>query len=675
MQERNSREGQKSLVSSSKYLSMISVAQNLAWGLLVTLSFAALGRIIARVAWPSDPRDFFLAAGWGMAGMVILGGVLNLLGLATSSGLVTLVLALISLDILVTWRGPRSTREGAPSPTGVAPAEPSERWGSLWILLVVLFGAFKYASSLTVEFNEPDDQPAYLLQCARLLQTGSIGSDPFSDRQLLSLNGQTFLLGVVCAVSPMKCAFLLDPGICWILLGGLTWSIIRRELGGSIRDASLFTGLMFLVKIPFINLSGYLTGAVLYLTLIRTSHLGIGDKKDLDKGALLMLALTVAGLCALKTTYLYYAGLFVATWFGLRMFVTSGFVLARELSLIGLMTSIFLLPWMWQQYLSAGTALYPFLGKGFHISGAGLEIFGDSLTVKAKAAIYYLASGHAVPALFGLLLLAAKPFEGDEDRWRVLLASLFSASAGSVALSFYMASTSIVRYTVSFLFAALIPVGLFGFFSPRPSRSRLALALCLAGFVGLSWENLHTTLARLVEFIEAPGPGRLHNDRDPNQIRQAQTAIPPGERILASVQHGYLLDFARNPIWNLDQGMTSPPPGMPVSLDWSALRGFLGHTTTEFPPPCPSEDLLSYLRHVGIDFVIFQRGKGTVWYTRDVGPPNKSKSYQIRMIFTIRKLVSEELNGLQSKCKVVHDDGDIVVFDLRSPSAGSGPGG
>jgi hypothetical protein len=650
---------------------MIAVLLNLLWGVVVTLSFAALGRLLARGIWPKRCDDFFLTAGWGMAGMVILGGMLNLFGVARSSSLVVLVIALVVLEALLSWRIVRRRSTDDHSSTAVAACEPKERLAALWVVCVGLLAAFKYASSLTVDFSKPDDLPAYLFQLVRLLQTGSIGSDPFSDRQLLSLNGQIFLIALVCSVCPVKYAFVADPGICWILIGGLTWSIIRYDLRGTIRDASLFTSLVYLVDVPYLNLSGYLTGGVLYLTLIRTSYLGIGEQGKLCRGALFVLALIIAALCALKTTYVGYAGLYMVAWFALRTSRTPIIALMWELFLVGIITVGLLLSWMYQQYLSGGTFFYPFLGNGFHISGPGFEAFRDSLTVRAKATIYYLASGHAIPALLGLILLVCNPFPEDRDRWRVLLASLLSASVGSLVIAFYMATNALVRYTLAFLYVALIPVGLFGFFTPRLSHSRVALTFCLVGFVGLHWENIHTTAAELVEFVKTPGPGRPYNDEDLAQIHRAQASIPPGKRILAWVHRGFLFDFTRNPIWNLDQGMTSPPPGLPVSSDRAAIRRFLAQQTRDFPPSCPADEMISYLRQTGIDFVVFERGEGTIWAEIPANIP--PKPYWNRMIHSFARLISEALMTLRSQCKSVYDDGDMFVLDVSSAGRAAVP--
>src|ERR1700722_7035030 len=94
---------------------------NLGWGLIVLLSFAGLGRILARVTVPDGRPDLGLASGWGLAGMTILGGLLNLLGISRSSILIALVFAVIIVSLLFErLHGPRkkpdSIEQGHPSP-------------------------------------------------------------------------------------------------------------------------------------------------------------------------------------------------------------------------------------------------------------------------------------------------------------------------------------------------------------------------------------------------------------------------------------------------------------------------------------------------------------------------------------------------------------------------------
>ena len=193
------------------------------------------------------------------------------------------------------------------------------------------------------------------------------------------------------------------------------------------------------------------------------------------------------------------------------------------------------------------------------------------------------------------------------------------------------------------------------------------MALCLAIFVGACWENLHTSMMRLDDF-RCTGPyGFLFRDEVVQRIRKAQATIPPGKRILASVEDGYLLDLARNPTWSLDLlGMASPPPGLPITTDPAAVQDFILHRTTALPAPCPSRQLLDYLRHVAIDFLLFQRGKGSTWFLRSQQVGFWDMEFSDRVIHANAKLVHTQLLELMSKCPKLYDDGDMVVLDLRN---------
>ena len=654
---------------------MIPLLWNAAWGIIVLLSFVASGRILARLVAPGSFIDAPLAAGWGMAALVALGGWLNLFSVARSPILVALVLAVIFVDLLCGRRGLPVVGGDNSSSDPVPPGRPKGWEESFWIALLVLLVAVKYVTSVGRTFNDYDDQPAYLLQTARMLQTGSIGLDPFSERQLYSLNGQIFLLSLIGSVSPPKYAFLLDPGICWIMLAGLTWSIGRRDARASTATSSLLTGLVLMCRVPYgMNLGGHLTGTVLHLTLVRTAYRCCGPGGKLERGPLFLLALTLAGLCALKSTFLVFAAGFVVVWYGLRMWNSPGVAVLREFSSIGFLVSVLLLPWMWQQYLSGETPLYPFLGRGYHGSGIGAEPYDASTAFRAKAAIYFLSDGQVVPVFAALFLACLGPCPEDRTRRRVLIASLLSVSIGSLALAFMMGKhPAISRYTQPFLFAALIPAGMIGFSSTPPSRRGMALALCLATFVGYQWDNLHTDLAALQAFLRTGPYGWLVEDEhEAKQIREAQAVIPPGKRIVASVQNGFLLDFVRNPIWSLDNvGTTSPPPGIPIAADRGALRDFLAAPDQPSPSVEFGAEMLDYLRHAGGEFLVIQRRTSALSSTFD--EIAKSPFYCLRMIHIYNKLAYQNFANLIRGRTALYDDGDMVVLDLQSGGKVSEP--
>jgi hypothetical protein len=457
------------------------------------------------------------------------------------------------------------------------------------------------------------------------------------------------------------------------MIGGLTWSVVRRDLRVPIVYAALSTGLVLLVE-GFQNLGAHLTGAVLYFTLIQTAYRGSQEQGKLERGSVLLLALVIASLAALKGTFFIFTALFVMSWYGLRMLHSPRFDPVRELSLVGFIASVLLLPWMWQQYLSGGTPFYPLLGKGYLFSGPGFDITSDTITSKLKAVAHSLLNGEFIPAVLGLFLLARNPFAGHAGRWHVWGASLCGAAVGSMFLSYHLGEgTGTPRYCQPFLYAALIPVGLGGFFSTPSSKRGTALALCLASFVGNQsgdeTAELYTRLHELRRFVAESGRP-VSDDRGGQQIKKAQASIPEGARILVGVQNGAELDFGRNPIWHLNHmGMVSPPPGIPVAADRSAVSNYILKRTPLFPVPAPSEQVLGYLRQVGIDFLILQRGEDCYWSLHEQQDIDEKPMWN-RQVQTIERLVYREMLGLMKHCIILYDDGDMVVLDLRPRSAG-----
>ena len=168
---------------------MWEVAVTLLWGLVVLASFVALGRLLARVLDRTLLLDVPLTAGIGMAAMVFVGGVLNLAHVATTSVLIALVVALVALEALVGFRSRRRPATGGPA--AIDPNGPVAAAAAIGVFLMIV--SLRYVLSLGTKFMVEDDLPFYLPQIAKLLQTGTLGIEPYLNRQMQSLNGHTLL--------------------------------------------------------------------------------------------------------------------------------------------------------------------------------------------------------------------------------------------------------------------------------------------------------------------------------------------------------------------------------------------------------------------------------------------------------------------------------------------------
>ena len=78
------------------------------WGLVVLSGFIGWGTAVARMAGrgPQDLPDWGLSAGWGMAFVLAVGGVLSLAGLALPWVLMALVLSGVALHGVAAFRRP-----------------------------------------------------------------------------------------------------------------------------------------------------------------------------------------------------------------------------------------------------------------------------------------------------------------------------------------------------------------------------------------------------------------------------------------------------------------------------------------------------------------------------------------------------------------------------------------
>ena len=272
----------------------------------------ALGRLLACALDATLLVDLPLTAGIGMAGMVFVGGVLNLAHIATTSVLIALVVALVALAALVGFRSRRRLATDGPATVDrngrVAAA------AAMGLFFAVM--SLRYFLSLGHPLSLWDDDPYYLAQIVKLLQTGTLGVDPYCFRQMSSMNGQTFLVALGCCAVPLEYAFVVDPGMCLVVLGGLIYTFSRRDLGQSIVVAGLFgtTSLLIRTYMPDNNLGGEFSGPVLFVTAVRLMLTGNAESATLPFGRLVLAALALASMAVLKSTFTVYAGLFLTCW-------------------------------------------------------------------------------------------------------------------------------------------------------------------------------------------------------------------------------------------------------------------------------------------------------------------------------------------------------------------------
>lgn len=234
------------------------------------------------------------------------------------------------------------------------------------ILAIVLIFV-QYAGWVSnASFHGHDDYHAYFVFPEKMLQIGSMGADPFSERRLVSsLGGQSFLHTFVLSVLSEQNLRIIDPG--------MTSIAVFRLILGLIQEKNLSKRITILILIPWLliipayrNSTSNVTGLALFLSLFCTLNWGKLKANKYIANAVIIAAITAA-LCAAKTNLIPAAVIFVSSsyFFYIARTENKQKVILEFLAVI-VFTFVFLLTWMISLYQSSGTLLYPLLGKGYH---------------------------------------------------------------------------------------------------------------------------------------------------------------------------------------------------------------------------------------------------------------------------------------------------------------------
>ncbi len=543
-----------------------------AWGLAVLAAFVGWGGVVARLFGEGDRRpDWGLAAGWGMAAMLALGGALALVGLARPWPLVALVVAgaaLFARDVH------RQARAGAYR----LPADRRTRW-LIGLALVALLG--RYASAVTHQaLSCSDDDIAYFAFVTRLLDTGSL-LDPFSLRRLSAYGGQTFLQALVMVAGDADNAYLVDRGIAVVVAFGLVLGFFReRGRGGEagLKPVHYLLALLLTVvlPLPLLNSSSHVGGLAMFLALFRT--LERAPRRPW------LIGLVAAGAASLKATFLVMAAATLAAWWLIGVWRDDGGRRdwrrhAGAAARLAAASAAFLAPWMALMVRSSGTPLFPLI-QGTHRPDFAATYSGH---VPAGELLQHLGA-FAVRPEVGLFVAPIVLFlfaRGSAAALALYLGALATVAA-TVATLTYDTTEILHRYVAPFLdaafFAAIVAFADGAMTAPAAAGGKAAPARRLGD--GLLWllvvALLPVPVYRDAARIAGTWGHTALTDANRAAYRRMQAAVPAGVRLMVMVNHPFALDFARNDIVNVDvPGGASAPPGMPFFQGPEALRAYL----------------------------------------------------------------------------------------------------
>jgi len=272
-------------------MGVIQSAAAAAYGGALLLSFVGWGGVVARAAGRrAGEVTPDLCAAWGMAFLIGLGGWLNLLGAISGlvvRGLVAFGACFGALALRHAWRR-------SPAPRLTRPP--------LWLAaLCVLVLARYFAAVADAGFNWDDDLQGYFVFPAKMLQLGGMGADPFSERRMVSLGGQSFLQTMVVSVLPFRYSHLIEPGVAGLMLLAMLHGYLR-DRGASAVTAAVVLFAAYLFPAPRANTSGEAVLAALFLALYRTLDCAREDVTPAARCVGVPAGLVAAAMVAVKTT-------------------------------------------------------------------------------------------------------------------------------------------------------------------------------------------------------------------------------------------------------------------------------------------------------------------------------------------------------------------------------------
>lgn len=646
---------------------MVGYAVAFAFGVLMLGAFVGWGTAVARLLVGRQPVDGGLRATWGIALTLVLGGVANLTG-TFSPTLVWIHLA-IGVGVLAVW-----VRQWASGPDLLSMLRATFA-GRTPVVLAVVVGALtalRYAGSVYMVpdhfvWSPFDDLPGYLVFAEKLVQTGSVGVDPFNARQVISgLNGTALLQAMVLSVLPLERLNIIEPGIpivvvVWLLLGS------GRSIGLPL-PLRLAGALFYLLFVETrVNTTSVQMSLAMVLGLgLTLDHLEQHGIRPVRAAAL--VALGGAGALTLKGTNLPMVGAMLALSYG--ALILDSRTRRRGLgegllAFVGLST--FLLPWMIAQHRSGGTFLFPVFGHGVHVRSyqtwaalpatEGEQSFGG-------AAIRALGQDWTWQLL--LLLVAYLLTRPRLAGTRAALAATAIAAAVNAVVLDVAADGGLARLLYPYVCVGLLcaAAGLLAPVPPgdrrRPWRVALVTATLATGLLAVHGSESGAILRyrRMVSNVRhglrGADPGLLTASPE---LQAMQAAVPPGALLLVRLHRPYLLDFRRNPIWVLDlPGSASPPPGLPFREG--------------------SESLARYLGAQGVRYVAHTYRTGVFFSPDKRDPANLDFPVPwLRPYHEFAFAVTADLAELGQTRQRLFDDGWVFVIDLASPSprASAGP--
>ena len=664
------------------------------WGFVLLVSFIGYGALLRRLLFAREHIGWANEAAWGMAVIIVVGGVLN--SLSAISG--PLIIILIAIGFALAFVDVIRNRTSVAESIRVSMREHPFAF-ALKVLgygCIALLAGIQYIGSIDVisyaslsnYYSLTDDLKGYFAFPKQMLETGAIAPDNFSGYRLISgLGGQAILHALMLVLFDFRNFLLIDGGVALVICIGLVMHLgVQNGLAYPWRLALV----LFFLIIPFypalrINSSSFTTGMVLFLALFAFLNRDAPRYATPVRNAII-IGLLAAGACALKTNLIpplvAILGLSYL-WYVISTHTRKEAVI--EAFLVPAFVLLMLLPWMVSLERSSGTMLYPIFGMGFDEYRYGnylSEDYAGGLAIRQKLAIIFGQFLFRDIYLFLLVGGAVACIGAGMKRRGATCAFTLGSILAVIGIMLKADLSNLVpfnRYLFVCVFTSLIAVlaELMTEVSHRiaakqPSSSRkygtatfsdsmaiVALVTLLTTGVALFWHyrytelavNMYGTLLNRSSGYPSTGGGRIFPESERARYRQAQESVPPRVAILSRDDATLLYDYGRNPIYNInDPGTCSPPPGMPYFQGPEAVAAYL----------------LSYhIRYVAYAYAD-QAGYPVI---TNLWRHMPGRPYMHRIGERAKVALDRVLGELGASRQRIYDDGLLFIIDLKTSAA------
>lgn len=660
-----------------KYLSIIAFT-------LLLFACYGWGYALVRRTTLRDKDDFAFLSAVGVAFLVFLGGVLNLVRLAYPVALSILLLSgLIFFVIhcsenakmwLATWR------------TGnlFSPKKLKSMTGHFLPMGILITAIGFYALTLlpiAAFTHYSDDSMTYVPRSLRMVQAGTMAGNPFGLLGI-DLGAQAFLNGFALIGFPIEYLGGFDAVFSFALAGLLLIAIGKKFDLHWIY--TVFALLGFIIINPQTgNISSLYTGSAIILGILFASCRLIDQMEKSDTNAIPVISVGILGLLfacliALKTTFASYVAAYFTLFFtGLLLVSKNKLTILKLCSIFTLVAFLALLPWLAlhtsNYMLAIHAALHPNVAAKGEIPLHNSNISILFTTGNLRHGDSYLSYGIIELMLFmmgcySLFNTFGNRFSPSQRGYFLVAAASCAAAVVSYLFNgFVFAPPPAIRYSCPVILACLpfawMAVSMAVSNTPCSAKSlnlsgmKMALILSMPLLVAILFWN--TFVSRIERAYDQHMPlsvpvsdtsiehYKYASSPDARKItHEIQYLTQPAQKIFAWIAMPAHLDFSRNEIYSFSAVcLLDPWVNMPLN----------GNV----------DDMIQYLKSLGIRYIMWEYGKESMVLE------NRHRQWLLSPVDNYRIMggralyLSGMLPRIMKGGRFLYNEDGMVLFDLQ----------